>query len=178
MKLIIAVSVAVFSVGALSASFAEGESEQLKPTEQSVVVMALSLVEGFAFSNSYVHVRHDTLSNDHHRVSVLLDHHRENLGRGRKERILVPFAVVDTSTVNPATVEYSSNARGTTGRESAYRAAAAYLAHRGVLTSAFNMSCSQDKDNVYVYVCLDKRRIGGECTVRISRDGISYRGGM
>ena len=156
-----------------------GERGKLSAPAQTAVATALTLVEGYAFSNQYVLVQCQERTADTYRVSI-------SVKTGRSLPEIDPtnapptlIAVVETTRRDGATVSYHSKKSAPSGNETACRAAVAYRAQQGWLPSGFWMTCDVDKDGRSIFFSTEPNRWPGDhCTVVVSDSGIRFIGGL
>jgi len=143
---------------------------QLTASEQSAVVTALTLVNGYALPNQYVLVKHESAAKDTHRITIWVKS-AKNLAEAHATDVPPRrLAVVETSRPNMeeeiteenvstiawdgrrgAQVKYQGERTPPSGNEAACRSAVAYLAQQGWLPSGFWMNCGTDGDKRDVF---------------------------
>lgn len=151
---------------------------QLAPSEQSAVVTALTLTQGYALSNQCVLVKHESAAEDTHRITVWVKS-AQNLAEARAADVRPTLlAVVETSRRKGAQVKYQGERISPSGNEAACRSAVAYRAQQGWLPSGFWMTCRADGDGRRVFFSTEPNRWPGDhCTVVVSDSGIRFIGG-
>jgi len=150
----------------------------LTASEQSAVVTALMLVNGYALPNQYVLVKHENVAKDTHRITIWVKSAKKLPEAGATDVPPTLLAVVETSRRKGAQVKYQGKRLPPSGNEAACRAAVAYRAQQGWLPSGFWMTCNADGDKRRVFFHTEPNRWPGDhCTVYVSDSGIRYIGG-
>lgn len=167
---------------------------QLTASEQSAVVTALTLVNGYARPNQYVLVKHERAANDTHRITIWVESVKDWANDVPPRRL----AVVETSRPNMeeemteenvprivrdgrrgAQVKYQGERAPPSGNEAACRSAVAYLAQQGWLRSGFWMNCSADGDKHSVLFLPEPNLYPGDhCRIGVSDTEIRFKGGL
>ena len=145
---------------------------------QAAIVTALSLVNGYATSGTWVLVQHQRGSNDTHIVSI-----RTNTARTLPEAASpnsppTLLARVTSTRRRGAQVEYPAGPVLATGNEEACRAAVAYRAQQGWLPGGFWMKCDRTEDEARVFFMTEPNRWPGDhWSITISKAGLRFIGG-
>lgn len=145
---------------------------------QAAIVTALALVNGYADEGTWVLVQHSSGADDTHTVSIFTKTARNMPEATSTNEPPSLLARVTYPRRRGAEVEYPGAPVAATGNEEACRAAAAYTAQQGWLTSGFWMHCVRDKDQVRVFFSpVPNRWPGDHHTIMISKSGLRFIGG-